>query len=410
MLIILISHSHPDIYNHLDWGNRFLELGPKKFYENSVWSVSWPNQPLASILLFASIAALNKFIFSLFWWLNIHISLFPSLLIPILSNNLHIWLVKTPFIISDIFIGFLIFKIVKSAYPSRAILSASLFLFNPIVIYNSAVWGQTDSLINLLSLSGLYITFRKNYFWGIFLFFLSLLFKLSLIIYLPIFLLIIYHHLSDWKRIILYSLPTIVFIILIALPFSIYSNPVQWLWYLYTNRVLSRQGNMLNGNAFNFWAILKGIDLSLNEGIKYFGVSAKFLSQIFVAILSLIIFLKNISKKLDLKLIFILSFLISFTAFMFLTNMHERYLYPIFPPFCILFGLKSKLFNLKTYFALSAIHLINLYNLWYYPNINFIKLILEYSHYLLPRLLSVLLLILFCRFFIMYLRKEYDKI
>jgi len=37
---------------------------------------------------------------------NTHFPIFPSSIIPILENNLHIWLVKLPFIVSDIFIAY----------------------------------------------------------------------------------------------------------------------------------------------------------------------------------------------------------------------------------------------------------------------------------------------------------------
>jgi Gpi18-like mannosyltransferase len=117
-------------------------------------------------------------------FLNNTFSFFPSFIIPVLESNLHAWLVKLPFILSDIGLGYLIYKIVLKIKPNKAILAASFFLFNPVLIYNSTIWGQTDSLINLFAILGIYLIFQKKYFPGIFIFLSGFLFKLSLIIYI----------------------------------------------------------------------------------------------------------------------------------------------------------------------------------------------------------------------------------
>jgi len=124
IILVIISGYHPDILNHLDWGVRFLSLGSKKFYENIFWGVSWPNQPLGSMLLFAFIAVINKFLFQIILFLNNTIPIFPSFIIPVLEQNLHVWLVKLPFILSDIGIGYLIYKIIHQYHPSKAITAA----------------------------------------------------------------------------------------------------------------------------------------------------------------------------------------------------------------------------------------------------------------------------------------------
>ena len=151
IVLVIISGYHPDILNHVDWGIRFLSLGPKKFYENIFWGVSWPNQPLATMLLFAFSAVSKNIIFGFIELLNQTFSFFPSFIIPFIESNINVWMVKLPFIFADIGLAFLIYKIVNKFRPSVAKLAALFFLFNPIVIYNSTIWGQTDSLINLLA-------------------------------------------------------------------------------------------------------------------------------------------------------------------------------------------------------------------------------------------------------------------
>jgi len=414
IIFVIISGYHPDILNHVDWGIRFLSLGSKNFYENIFWGVSWPNQPFGSMLLFALCAVLKNTLFGAIQFLNQTFSFFPSFIIPNIEQNLHIWLVKLPFILSDIGIGYLIYKIVAEFKPDRpaggpkyAVMAASLFLFNPVLIYNSAIWGQTDSLINLLALSGFYLIFKKHYFPGIILFLSSFLFKLSLIIYLPIFGLLLLKRIKDWKK---FITPIIIFalsIFLLAMPFTFGDkNPFQWLWYMYTNRVLVRQGSMLNGNAFNFWSLIFSIDISKSEFGQFFGLSYQLISRISYIIFLIPVWFKFIRSKDTLSNLLLALMISAFGSFIFLTNMHERYLYPIFPLITTLIFLPNSFIKKSHLIILSIIHFLNLYNLWFYPPISFLKNILISSNFLFCRVLSVILIVICFNYLIKYLKSE----
>jgi len=407
-IILVIAFSwHPDLLNHIDWGNRFLNLGARKIYENIFWGVSWLNQPLGTALLFAFCAFLKNIIFSLFEFLNQNINIFPSFIMPFLEANLHSWMVKLPFILADIGLGFLIYKIVFQFKPKFATLAAIIFLFNPVLIYNSTIWGQTDSLINLLAISGIYFTFQKKYFWGIWLFLLGFLFKMSLIIYVPIFGLLLLKQIKDYKKFIIPIISFIIFIYMLAIPFRLDGfGSFEWIWYMYTNRVLVRQGSMLNGNAFNLWGLIFSIDLSKSEFTQVSGLSYQLIGRI-LYILSLIpIWFKFIKNKLTLSSLFISLVLSAFGCFIFMTNMHERYLYPIFPLISILIFISNTKFTLKGIIILSTIHFLNLYNLWFYPQINLLKTILITNNFLTCRILSAILIVIYLKYFIDYLRSE----
>jgi Gpi18-like mannosyltransferase len=407
LILVVISGWHPDLNNHIDWGIRFLALGPKKFYENIFWGVSWPNQPLGTMLLFASMAWLKNIIFGFILFLNNTFPFFPSFIIPIIESNLHVWMVKLPFILCDLGLAYLIYKIVQEFKPSVAKLAASLFLFNPVLIYNSTIWGQTDSLINLLAISGIYFIFKKKYFWGIFLFLSSFLFKLSLIIYLPIFGLLLFKKIKDWKKMIFPIVFFTVFIFCLAIPFAFGAkNPFQWLWYMYTNRVLVRQGSMLNGNAFNLWFLLFGLDFSKSEFTKFAGITYQLWSRLLLCIFLIPVCLKFIKSKLSLYSLFMALLLTAFGSFIFLTNMHERYLYPIFPLLTVLLFIPKSKFTLKSLIILSLLHLINLYNLWFYPLFSPLKELLIASNFIICRIFSFILILICISYLIKYLKSE----
>lgn len=390
-LLLIFTPPHVDVLNHLDWGIKFWQYGPKDFYEQIFWGVSWPNQPIGSILLFAAVAKIYQFIFQALWHLNLKIAIFPSFIFPFVEKNFHLILLKLPFVLADLGIGILVYKIVKDLLKKEklALLGSGLFLFNPALIYNSTIWGQTDSLVNLLGLLGIWGIWKKKYFWGILTFLGSLYFKLSLIIFTPLLVFMLWQRRKDWRKIIVSGLFASGFFLLISLPFVHHGNVFSWLWYLCTNRVLPRQGEMLSGNAFNFWTLLYGIDLSLNEKMSFLGLTAKFWGRMFsllAAGVATLLWVINKKKTSFLNYLW-LGIFYAFSVFLFLTNMHERYLYPVFPLLAVL-AARNKNF-LKIYLALSVIYLLNLYNLWWYPRCEFLVVLLSGFNNFLPRLLSL---------------------
>jgi len=403
--LALVSSYHPDILNHVDWGNRFWEYGAKGFYEGNFWGVSWPNQPLASMTLYALISKLHQSLFSFLWWLNIKIPLFPSFIFSYLEQNLHIILLKLPFILADLGLSILAYQTVLDLTKKKkiALTACLLFLFNPVLIYNSAIWGQTDSLINLLSLFGIWRLYKSKYTSAFFFLILSLFFKLSLVVWSPIVLLLLWQKRADLKKIILGFLLVSIFFIIVSLPFVHHSNVFSWLWYLFTNRVLDRQGDMLSGNAFNLWTLFFGQNLSLSESLTILAVSAKTWGRLItLTLFSLPLLSFFRSKKTSSSNLFCLLFFFSFSAFLFLTNMHERYLYPVFFPLIILVSIGK--INIKWYIVLSLLHFLNLYNLWWYPSFPFLKNLLGAGENLLPRLLSLVLLLIFVKLYVKYIK------
>lgn len=420
-LALIFTLPHPDVLNHVDWGVRFWQYGPRDFYEQIFWGFSWPNQPIGSILLFAAIAKIKEALFGFLWFLNLKIASFPSFIFPYLEKNLHFILLKIPFVLSDLGLGLLIYKIARDLFKKEklALLASALFLFNPALIYNSTVWGQTDSLINFLAILGLWLFWQKKFFRGWFFYLSSLYFKLSLIIFAPLFVLMIYkkrsrietvNPISDRAKDVLRPLVSLLMAIsiflLISLPFVHHGNVFTWFWYLYTNRVLPRQGNMLSGNAFNLWSLFCGVDLSFKENLLVWGLAAKTWGRgLFLLLTGGGTLLLALKKK---KLVFVnylrLGLIYAFAAFLFLTNMHERYLYPVFPLLAILAVRERRL--LWPFVLFSLIHLVNLYHLWWYPRWEPIVIFLTLFNGLFPRLFSLANLGLFLLILRWFLKDE----
>lgn len=392
LVLIFTTNFHADVYNHIDWGIKLSQVGFKNFYNpNILWAHSQPNQPILTMYLFTGVFYLYKFLMSFLYFLN-KFPIFPSKIIWFSELYLHSILLKLPFILADIGISYLLYLIIKN--KKIALTLVSLFLFTPALIYNSAVWGQTDSLLNLFFLTCLYFYLQKKYNLSIFFLITCFLFKMSLFIFIPI---MFFYFISlkplNYTKGLIWGL---IFILALSLPFSWPNNPFTWLFWLYSARVFSNQGNMLNGNALNFWFLyMKKIDICLQAT-----VAQKYISSILFSIIYIIALFK---KRFN---IFYVLFLVAFWAFLVMFNMHERYLYPIFPIFIILISLYPKIFKIRDYIIISLIHWLNLYNQWWYPRIPTIQIFMESNNYLFLKILTYTLIAYFVYYLIKFIKDE----
>lgn len=371
-LILSFGPYHPDLGNHLDWGVKFWQLGPKYFYENLFWQVSWPNQPPGTIYLFAIIRKIYEGIFNVSWWLNLKIPAFPSILIPFLESRLYVSLIKLPAILADLGMAFLIYKFISQLKNIKLGKTAALiFLFNPVIWYNSAVWGQTDAIINFFGLWSVYLFWKNRPLWGIFVFILSFYFKGSLLIFFPLILILLFKTKELWWKKVLVLFLTPILLAYLSFPFVRWMSPIPWLYHLYRDRVFGHQGNMLTANAFNLWAFLFGIDLTRTDKGFFLGLTYKNLGMVLFILSAGISLLFIIRKKNKIASVFWAVALVSFSAFCFLTNMHERYVYPVFPYLTVIVFLFPRVWFL--YLLLSSISFLNLYHLWYVPYLFWLK-------------------------------------
>lgn len=370
---------HPDVRNHMDWGVRFWQYGVDKFFapESNVWNFTWPNQPPGSIYMFAGVRKLFEFVFGAFWWVNIKIPVFPSGIITFFESNLYPALLKLPAIFADLGIAFLLYKWTKKHF------AAVLWLINPVVWYNSAVWGQYDSVINFLALLGFYFLVEKKLPWAVLAIALSIYTKASLLIFLPIFAILALRQKYDLKKWLLAISSSLLVIGLLTLPFS-RGEPFGWLFNLYKDKVFSQQLHVITANAFNLWAGLTGTH-EQPEVLPFFGLTYRLWGLILFAA-AYIPSLYLVYKKQDVKSVMWALAISAFSSFMLLTNMHERYLYPLFAPLTML-AVTTQV-GMLSYWAISFISLLNLYTLWWEPRMQFLMEFMSAGNRLMPRILG----------------------
>jgi len=404
-LIISPLANHPDVGNHIDWGIRFFEYGANGFYapESNVWSFTWPNQPPGTILIFALTRKVYELIFSLFWGLNNLLPAFPSRLIFLIQDHLYPILLKAPAIISDLGIAYLIYKFLeKYKYKNAARFGAILYLVNPVIWYNSSVWGQTDATINFFVLMGLWFLLDKKPVYSSLSIAISLYIKISLAIFLPIIAILFIKQKFSGKQIAISALFPVVLFTILTLPFSYPGEPFSWIINLYREKVLTNQLQVVTANAFNLWAGLTGI--KEQSHIQLLGpLTYRAWGYILFAISYVPLLYRAWTKPNFSTIVWIFS-LTAFSSFMLLTNMHERYLYPLFPYFTILASMNMKL--LPVYFGVSGINLLNMYHLWWVPRIEFVNEIFAYRNQILPRILGFVNFAFYLKTVLIYTRSR----
>jgi hypothetical protein len=138
-----------------------------------------------------------------------------------------------------------------------------------------------------------------------------------------------------------------------------------WLFNLYTERILPGEIGYLTANSFNFWWLVDS-GKTLDSNI-YFGIPARvwgFVILVFSLGGSIWFFLR---KKINDKKVFLTIAIVALTSFLFMTRIHERYMYPFFPYATIALAYLPGFW--VAYALLSFTHLVNLYYLFWVPSL-----------------------------------------
>lgn len=413
--ISFLAH-HPDLNNHADWGIRFFQYGPSKFFspDANVWNFTWPNQPPGTIYMFAGVRKLYEGVFGVLSFLHFKLHVFPGSLLLYLELNLYNALLKLPAELADLGIAYLIYKIVLGLFKGDgngkklALISAAIFLFNPLVWYNSAVWGQYDSVINFLALLSFYLLMQRKLSFSLLAFCLSLYIKASLLIFAPIFLVVAIRQKYKVREYISAILLPLLVIGGITLPFS-RGEPFSWLFNLYKNKVFVDQLHSISANAFNLWGAVNGIHIAPQlypEATPLLGLTYQYWSYIVFAVFYLYALFIAYKKQDSKSVIWVLA-IAAFSSFMLLTNMHERYLYPLFPYFTILVVLLPEMY--ANFAAISIINLLNMYNFWFTPKVPGLESYMLAGNNLFPRILSGINFILFLFLYFRFVKYNFSK-
>lgn len=268
-------------------------------------------------------------------------------------------------ILCDLGAGLVLYLLAKKRFSEGVSLAiCAIYVLNPMVIADSSVWGQVDSVFTLTILLTCWLCMEQKRIPAYFVFCLGALLKFQTIMFAPILIFTIIEQvfLHDFTvkkmlRDLVGGLAAIASMFLFALPFGLdvvvpkYINSLGLFEYCTVN-------------AYNFWAIV-GKNWT-DQTTKFLFVKCQTWGSIAIVcavLLSAYVFYKM--KEDKSKYFLSMAVLISF-VFLFAVRMHERYLFPGIVLVLAGFLLRPCKELFWVYVGLSTAQFVNIYHVYYY--------------------------------------------
>jgi Gpi18-like mannosyltransferase len=238
------------------------------------------------------------------------------------SGELLRLIVESPALVGDFVLGALVFAFVGRERSSTAAIALTLVVaLNPALLYDTVVWGQTDSVLTFTMLLSIAALMSDQYELCFAIAAISVLIKPQELMLLPVLSLWMLRHFGprEWIRSALAF--TAVALIGIA-PFQI-GHAWNWIIVLYTSTAAFYRETSVN--AFNLLALLGGLrtpDSNTFAGISYYTLGMTLLVPLY-AFVAWIVWTGRSKQRLLFA-----SFITVFGFFMLAPRMHERYIYP----------------------------------------------------------------------------------
>lgn len=363
------------------WAQSIEKLGFGGFYERILSKGASSNYPPIAIYVLTGsffLASLSiKPFLAWLWNVNIALPFFPSSIVTFFNkDNLLLYtFMKIPNIIANIFLAVGIYFLVrallpkdsKSKLPSIALITT---LFNPALIFLSALWGQIDVIPLTLTVWSFYFLFIKSHRLSILFLALALLTKQTVALAIPFYGLYFLKDLS-WKK--TADSAAIIYLAFVAafLPFQKTLADMVFPFMSYLKIASGFGSDILSMHAHNFW-MMAGQYQAKDTQILFSTFSFRSISQLVVGIFFIFIISKLWRHRKNLPQIISALAIFSLLSFMFLTRMHERHLV-VALPFILLASITD--FRFLWLFVFESLYLlINMYAAWPIPKMEFLSI------------------------------------
>ncbi|TET18122.1 MAG: hypothetical protein E3J81_00765 [Dehalococcoidia bacterium] len=279
-------------------------------------------------------------------------------LFPNVSDTTDFIILKLPANFFDFATAVLIFKILaKRTSFNLGLLASSLYLFNPAVLYNSAVWGQFDGVLTFFLLSAVYFLLERKPELSAILLALAFLVKPLAIAIIPVFGLALVLR-TPPKRVLLSAAFAIGILFFLPLPFF-WGDPAFGMISLMQKQLDFYPFTSLN--AFNLWWIFRSSPLE-SDAPTWLGLSRQTWGFLLWLAAQGAIGLWLFKRRQDDWSVYWAVSLTLFAFFILPTRIHERYLFPFFSFFLVSAMLsRQRIPLLVLYMCLSILHFLNLY-------------------------------------------------
>lgn len=243
------------------------------------------------------------------------------------SSPLHLTLLKLPAILCDLACGWLLYREAAGRLSvSQALFLCAAYLYNPVILLNSAVWGQVDSVFTLFLLLMCLALVKGRLLPAYIAFCAGLLLKPQMLIFSPVLLAGImdqvFLHGFSLRRLgknLLSALLSLAGTLCLCLPFGMDN-----VWRQYFSTVESYPYAAVN--ACNLWGML-GLNW-VSQDNTFLGISYRLYGYAFILLIVVMILSVSLRHGDDREKYPFLAAVLILTLFTFSVRMHERYLYP----------------------------------------------------------------------------------
>lgn len=240
---------------------------------------------------------------------------------------------KLPAILADLLCAWLIYGVFRFYGRLRlALPAAALLLFHPVSIFESAIWGQIDSLTLVLQLGSILALLNRQVAWALVLTALNILVKPQGLVLLPLILLVACYE-RAWRGLVWGTVLSFGTAVVVTLPFTQgLAATFPLLWHQYVEQAALYPFS--SANAFNIWG-LTGLWLPDSRSIVNNQPDAVWFLQhrtwglvLLAGAFSACLFYARRMLSLDRdRAIWLSAALLLVAFYLFPTRMHERYLF-----------------------------------------------------------------------------------
>ncbi len=238
------------------------------------------------------------------------------------SGDFYRVIIESPAIVADFALALVMYAFVRrGSRPAMAFVAMLLVALNPALLFDTVVWGQSDSVMTFVTLLSIAAILGRQYevAWGLAA--IAVLVKPQGLMILPV--LGVWTMLeADFATWIRSGLALIAVAIIGIAPFQI-GHEWNWIIKLYTSTAAYYHETSVN--AFNLMALIGGLRQADSEtiaGVSYFALGMSLLVPLY-GFIAWILW----RGRTPTRLIFA-AFIAIFGFFMVAPRMHERYLYP----------------------------------------------------------------------------------
>lgn len=281
------------------------------------------------------------------------------------GSDTGLFLIKMFPMLCDLGAGLVIYLLAKRRFSeSISVALSAIYVLNPIVVFDSSIWGQVDGVFTLTVLLTCYLCMEQKRIPAYFVFCLGALLKFQTIMFAPILIFTIIEQvfLTDFSvkkmlRDLAGGLGAIASMFLFAVPFGL-------------DVVLPKYVNSLGLfeyctiNAYNFWVILGKNWVAQTE--KFLFLECKTWGNIAIVAAVLVSGFIFFRMKKDKSKYFVSMAVLISIVFLFSVRMHERYLFPgiVLVLAGFIFRPTKELFY--TFIGFSIAQFINTAHVYYY--------------------------------------------